>query len=217
MTREGRETGAGRGRVVFALGLICLSVLAISLVGVVTNAGLPDAVTARLYPVAYQEEIRSAAATYGVDPYLLAAVARTESSFDAGATSSAGAVGLMQIMPATADWIVGQDDWKGAARPDLRQPADNAALGAYYLAFLLHKFEGNPAAALAAYNAGDTVVAGWVDQGRAAAGAEAVLTVDDIPFPETRGFVQRVIKFESVYRSQLPHAFSTGATSGDVG
>jgi soluble lytic murein transglycosylase len=199
------------------LGLICASVLAISVVGVLTHAGLPDAVTARLYPLAYREEIRSAGAVYGVDPYLLAAVARTESSFNPDVTSSAGAVGLMQLMPATADWIVSQDDWKGPAQPDLRQPADNAALGAYYLAFLLHKFEGNPAAALAAYNAGDTVVAGWVDRQRAAEGGQATLAVGDIPFPETRGFVQRVVKFESLYRSQLPHAFDAGATSGDVG
>ena len=193
-----------------------MSVVAITLVGVVTRAGLPDAVTARLYPLQYREEIRAAAAAYGVDPYLLAAVARTESSFNPDATSRVGAVGLMQLMPATAAWIVGRDDWKGSAKPDLHRPADNAALGAYYLAFLLKKFAGNRAAALAAYNAGGSVVAGWIDQGRGGGGGSA-LVVDDIPFPETKGFVQRVIKFEAVYRSQLPHAFGTGASGGDLG
>ncbi len=145
----------------------------------------------------YRVEIDRAATRYGVDPFLVAAVIKTESGFDTRAQSHAGAVGLMQLMPATAEWITSRPDWKGAVRPDLRRPQDNIDLGTYYLAYLLHRFEGDRASALAAYNAGTGTVARWLRQSDPDGKG---LARESIPFPETRGFIDRVERFHALYQ-----------------
>ena len=121
------------------------------------------------------ELVRSAARTAGVDPALVAAVARTESNFDATARSPAGAAGLMQLMPATAQAV-------GVENP--YDPAQNVRGGARYLRELLDRFGGDVRRAVAAYNAGPGAVerAGGVP-----------------PFAETRRYVERVM---AAYRAK---------------
>ena len=106
---------------------------------------------------------------YDLDPYLVAAVARTESGWDPEAVSHAGAVGLMQLMPDTAAWITGLESWQGGDDPDLTDPEDSLELGACYLAYLVKYFGGDIRLALAAYNAGpgrgEQVATGWKHQG----------------------------------------------------
>ena len=119
------------------------------------------AVSGKVYPIRYEEEIAAVAEQYDIDPYLLAAVARTESGFDPDAESHAGAVGLMQFLPGTAEWVTGLDGWKGPKNPALKNPQDSLELGACYLAYLLRRFD-DPTAAIAAYNAGPNAVAGWI-------------------------------------------------------
>jgi soluble lytic murein transglycosylase len=140
---------------------------------------------------------------------LVAAVVKAESGFDPEAESRAGAVGLMQLMPATAAWIAARQDWQGASKPDLRDPAQNLDLGTYYLAFLLDRFADVPTA-LAAYNAGQGVVDQWLAARgtEPAGGSPTTLLPADIPFPETRGFVERVERFRGLYRQTYPKAFS---------
>ncbi len=156
----------------------------------------------RIFAIAYQEDIARAARTYDIDPYLVAAVARTESGFDPTAVSSAGAVGVMQLMPETAEWIVGLDRWQGADDPVLTDPRDSIELGACYLAFLSDRFGDDKRAAVAAYNAGQGVVARWV----AEAGGGG-LGLDDIVYPETRTFVERVEDWLRFYQKAHPDAF----------
>jgi len=178
-------------------------------VGALLHDHLPLAVAQQLYPLRYRAEIAQAAGRHNVDPYLVAAVVKAESGFDSRARSDAGALGLMQLMPATADWIAARDDWKGVRRPDLNDPAQNLDLGTYYLAFLLDRF-GDVPTALAAYNAGHGVVEQWLaaEGASPAGGSPTTLLAADIPFPETRGFVDRVERFRELYRQTYPEAFS---------
>lgn len=186
-----------------------LMVLVVSLYVVVDQRTVVPGVSARLYPIHYRESIERMADRYGVDPYLVAAVARAESGFDPNVVSRAGAVGLMQVMPATAAWVVGLDTWQGRADPELTDADDSLELGACYLAFLLKYFAGDRLAAVAAYNAGQGVVGRWV----AAAGADG-FGLADIVFPETRAFVQRVEESLELYRRVHPDIFGRlGATA----
>jgi soluble lytic murein transglycosylase len=159
-------------------------------------------VSARVYPLKYSDEIAAAAEKYDVDPYLIAAVARTESSFNPDAESGVGAVGLMQFLPSTAEWVTTLDAWKGPKAPVLTDPADSLELGACYLSYLLNRFDSRTAA-IAAYNAGPNKVASWVKQ----AGGEDGFGVDDIAYTETKNFVQRVDRWQKLFEKAHPDAF----------
>lgn len=143
------------------------------------------------YPFHYREEISAAAAEQQIDPRLIAAVIQAESGFQEDAVSSEGARGLMQLLPSTAEWIAaktGESDF----HPDkLFEPRYNIAAGSWYLADLLRQFNGNEVIALAAYNGGRGHVQRWLEEG-IWDGSEGGLT--QIPFGETRVFVQRVLK-----------------------
>lgn len=142
-------------------------------------------------PYPYHTIIRHQAEVQQVDPLLVAAVIRAESSFRPEAISSQGAVGLMQVMPSTGAWIFKQTGWTG----DLRQPGMNIAVGVWYLRYLLNHYGGNIPLALAAYNSGPQVVDRWVRQGHF--GAHTPIAA--IPYPETRAFVRRVLWFYRAY------------------
>jgi dephospho-CoA kinase len=208
-----RASGGTHGTVGGGFALACLALVGvavvIAVVGALLHDRMPLAMAEQLYPLRYETEIAGAAARYHVDPYVVAAVVKAESGFDPEAKSAAGAVGLMQLMPATADWIVARADWQGASKPDLHDPTQNLDLGTYYLAFLLDRFNDVPTA-LAAYNAGHGVVEQWLAaRGPApAGGSPTTLLPADIPFPETRGFVKRVERLREIYRQTYPKAFS---------
>lgn len=193
-----------RRRLLLALTVLALTGVIVASLAAWQQDRLPARVAAQLYPLEYQEEIGRAATRYGVDPFLVAAVIKTESGFDARAESQAGAVGLMQLMPATAGWIASRPDWRGPASPDLRRPEDNINLGTYYLAYLLDRFDGDRASALAAYNAGTGTVGRWLRQAEPDGKG---LALESIPFPETRGFIDRVQRFHALYRRIHAGAF----------
>jgi peptidoglycan lytic transglycosylase len=190
------------------LGFVSLAVALVALVAVaalvVTGRLVIPGVSGLLYPVRYQADIAAVADKYGLDPYLVAAVARTESGFDPEARSHAGAVGLMQLLPKTAEWLTGLDGWKGPDNPALTNPQDSLELGACYLAYLQNTLD-SPTAALAAYNAGPTPVRRWVDK----AGGGDAFDVDDIPYPETREFVRRVEHYRDLFRKAHPGEFAS--------
>lgn len=140
--------------------------------------------------------IARSARRYSLSPELLQAVILTESKYNTHAVSSTGAVGVMQLMPDTAEWIAGES---GLPADDLRDPAENIPLGAWYLEFLIHKYDGNLVLALAAYNAGRGNVDEWMEQyGWPPDYAE----VSGIPFPETREFVKAVIESRDQMRAK---------------
>jgi soluble lytic murein transglycosylase len=145
---------------------------------------------ARLYyPYRYRTIIEENAQKYDVDPLLVAAVIHVESKFDPDAVSRKGALGLMQIMPSTARWIapqVGIDDISDEMILDLET---NILLGTWYLANLSKEFDGRVDLVAAAYNGGRGQVARWLSDGTWSGHYE---DRHDIPFPETRQFVQKV-------------------------
>jgi len=149
------------------------------------------------YPLEYWESIERHARFHQIDPLLVAAVMRVESAFDPYAISSKGARGLMQIMPETAVWAaerIGLSDFK---LEQLFDPEVNIAIGVWYLATLRQEFGGEMVIALAAYNGGRGNVARWL---REEAWSGRFETVDDIPFPETRGYVRKVYSAYQWYR-----------------
>jgi soluble lytic murein transglycosylase len=131
--------------------------------------------------------VRAHAHNYHLNPALLAAVIEQESKFDASARSSAGAVGLMQLQPATAEGIAKYTGGSKFVLSDLDNPEINVRYGAWYLHHLMQKY-GNERLALAAYNAGQDNVDRW----RAAG--------EGIQFSETREYVDRVERLKDIYR-----------------
>ena len=151
-------------------------------------------------PLHDQGIIRTQAAANHLPPALVAAVIDAETKFDAR-TSPAGAEGLMQIEPQTAEYLAHLSGGVTFKVADLWQPQVNIAYGAYYLRYLLNEFGGRQWLALAAYNAGETNVDQWMAAARA---SHRPLTVATIPFPETRAYVEHVLAAEKDYRATYP-------------
>jgi soluble lytic murein transglycosylase len=178
-----------------------LVVVAVVLAGVlaaaVTGLGpLGEAVREITLPLKHEDIIRQQAEDKDLDPALIAAVIYEESRFR-DQTSHAGARGLMQITPDTADFIARHSGGELFEQSDRATPQRNIAYGAYFLRYLLDHYAGNEGAALAAYNAGITNVDGWVDQ---AGGIDSFDAASDVPFPETRAYVENVLDSRGDYR-----------------
>ncbi len=157
---------------------------------------LPPEVMRVLYPLDYWPVLEGGAAKHGLDKYLVAALAAQESTFDAQIRSSAGAVGLMQIMPATGRGFARRMGIKPFSTGRLTDPSVNAAIGTQYLADLVAQFGGAPYA-LAAYNAGEHRVVRWRAE---RPGLPEDEWIDDIPFPETQNYVKRILGTAEDYR-----------------
>src|SRR5436309_5235681 len=151
-------------------------------------------------PLQHQDIIRQQAADKHLDPALVAAVIYAETKFDPR-PSSAGAQGLMQIMPATAEFLAHRSGATTFTVADLATPDVNIAYGSYYLRYLLDEYHGSEMLALAAYNGGEANVNRWLATAR---GRGLALTVSDIPFPQTRAYVERVIGAQRDYRRTYP-------------
>ncbi|MDQ6778151.1 MAG: lytic transglycosylase domain-containing protein [Actinomycetota bacterium] len=151
-------------------------------------------------PLAHEDIIVQQAHEKGLDPALIAAVIYAETKFDAR-TSSAGAQGLMQILPATAEFLARRSGATTFRVADLDSPQVNIAYGSYYLRYLLNSYGGNKMLALAAYNGGQTNVDEWIARARAQGHA---LTVNEIPFPQTRAYVEKVLSAQQRYRHTYP-------------
>jgi soluble lytic murein transglycosylase len=155
-----------------------------------------EAVREITLPLHHDDIIRQQAADKNLDPALIAAVIYEESRFR-DQTSHAGARGLMQITPDTARFIARDSGGTAFTERDLATPQINISYGAYYLRYLLRQYDGNETLAVAAYNAGETNVNRWVER---AGGIEGFDAVDDIPFPETRHYVENVEDRKREYR-----------------
>ena len=177
---------AVRRRVV--AGLVVAGVLAVA--GLALYPTLHHAVKEITLPLRHEDIIRQQAARKHLDPALIAAVIYAESKFNAR-DSATGAKGLMQIQPDTARFIARRSGGAQFQVADLAQPQVNIAYGSYYLRYLLDRYDGNATLAVAAYNGGETNVDKWIGAaGRGRTGFRA----QDIPFMETRAYVQRVMR-----------------------
>ncbi len=148
-------------------------------------------------PLQYAAIIRQQAGEKHLDPALVAAVIYAETRFNPR-TSPAGALGLMQIEPATAKFLAHQSGGTAFTVADLGTPQVNIAYGSYYLRYLLNLYDGNVVMALAAYNAGETNVDHWVARVKA---AHRQFRVADIPIAPTQSYVLEVLNKQRAYRS----------------
>jgi soluble lytic murein transglycosylase len=177
--------------------LLAVLLVAFAVVGVVVLMPLARKAANEFgLPLQYQSVIRQQAAEKRLDPALIAAVIYAETKFDPR-TSSAGALGLMQILPQTAEFLAHRTGAKTFTTADLSTPQVNIAYGSYYLRFLLDQYGGSTVLALAAYNGGEANVDSWLAAARAHGKR---FTSADIRFPETRAYVDRVLKAQRDYR-----------------
>ncbi|HWX45695.1 MAG TPA: lytic transglycosylase domain-containing protein [Solirubrobacteraceae bacterium] len=191
-TRMHRPRG-GRGRALRTLVGLAVAVGLIALIA----PRLEHAVHELALPLRDASVIRQQAAEKHLDPALIAGVIYAETKFDPR-PSAAGAQGLMQILPSTAEYLAHLSGGVSFQTGDLATPAINIAYGSYYLRYLIDHYEGNETLAVAAYNAGMGNVDEWVASARAQG---KQLTVAAIPFPETREYVRRVLGAEGDYRA----------------
>jgi soluble lytic murein transglycosylase len=146
-------------------------------------------------PLRHEDIIRQQAHAKHLDPALVAAIIYQETKFRPR-TSRAGAEGLMQILPSTARFIARRSGGTAFVPSDLGTPQVNISYGSYYLRYLFDRYGGSKTLAVAAYNAGETNVDGWVRR----AGGASRFKPADIPFPETREYVASVKRHQRDYR-----------------
>jgi soluble lytic murein transglycosylase len=149
----------------------------------------PDWYLRARYPLEYEQLVKANARNRDLDPALVAAVIYAESRFDPNVRSVAGAVGLMQILPDTAEFIARKTGGEDFVTADLRDPEINVRYGTWLLAYLRDYYDGDVAAALAAYHAGPGNVDEWRRHGRG------------IAFPETKAYLREVERVRRVYES----------------
>ena len=179
-----------RRRLVIGAGVVVVAIVAIMLLGL--PGELDHALQELTLPLRHEDVIRQQSREKGIDAALIAAVIYSESKFS-DRTSSAGARGLMQITPETAQDVERHSGGTTFKLGDLSNPEINIRYGTYRLRELLDRYDGDVVAALAAYNAGPTNVDNW-------GGSE--LTVESIPFPETRAYVEEVLDKQRAYRDK---------------
>ncbi|HEX7244485.1 MAG TPA: lytic transglycosylase domain-containing protein [Solirubrobacterales bacterium] len=175
-----------------ALGAAALAV--ILAIGLLLRGTIDKAIQELTLPLKHEDVIRQQAREKGVDAALIAAVIYSESKFSES-TSSAGARGLMQITRDAANDIERHSGGTTFRFGDLSDPEINIRYGTFLLRELLDRYGGDEAAALAAYNAGPGNADKW-------GGSD--LTVEEIPFPETRAYVEEVLEKQREYREEYP-------------
>ena len=176
--------------------LFIAAVLGLGLAVLVARAPVERGIREITLPLRHEDVIRQQAQEKGLDPALIAAVIFQESKFE-DRTSSAGALGMMQLLPDTAHFIATKTGGVRFTTSDLSTPQINIAYGSWYLRYMIDRYGGNKTLAIAAYNAGEHNVDNWVAR---AGGPQNFDASRDIPFPETRGYVASVLDHEKQYR-----------------
>lgn len=182
--RRKKNKTYARRRALFVIVLVLLVAL--------LNA---DSIWRFFYPLPYYDLTLKYATAHNQDPYLLSAMMKAESSFQPRAVSEKGARGLMQIMPGTGQAVAGQLGYSDFNADLLFIPEININIGACYLAGLENEFNGNVTLMLAAYNGGIGNVMEWI----AADKSGGINEIDQIPFPETRHYIKKVLKYQEIY------------------
>ena len=192
-------------------------------ISTVAAAGAFDDLQIR-YPLPWREEFEQHAGTAGIPGSWAYGVARSESLFMRDIRSSAGAVGVMQLMPETGRLTARELKLPYAGLATLTESSSNIRLGTWYLGKMYSRFDGNRVLATAAYNAGPHRVDQWLpDSGS----LDARIWIENIPFNETRGYVRRVLTDEAIFHwritgqqrrisDELPHVVAAGSQAGSV-
>jgi soluble lytic murein transglycosylase len=193
--RATRRTQVRRRRLAGIVMLLGVGAIALGIAGIAGLGPLGEAVREITLPLRHEDIIRQQAADKEVDAALIAAVIYEESKFR-DQTSHAGARGLMQITPGTADYIAAKSGGTAFEQGDLASPQINIAYGAWYLDYLDDKYDGHEIASVAAYNAGEGTVDEWIST----AGGLETFDEGDIQFSETREYVDGVLDHRRAYR-----------------
>jgi soluble lytic murein transglycosylase len=189
------------------MGLLLVALIGLGAYALANGFGpVDDAVRGIVLPLDHEDIIREQARAKNLDPALIAAVIYEESRFR-DQTSAAGAEGLMQITPQTARFIARKSGGSAFVLRDLATPEVNIAYGSWYLRYLRGLYNGDQVLALAAYNAGEQNVDGWVAD---AGGIESFDHTADIPFKETRDYVAGVIEHRRLYRQHYRRELGIG-------
>lgn len=195
--RPDRRTVVRRRRGWATLALLLVFAGALGVAWYQVHQAMPAWYARMWYPIDYEEVITREARRNDLDPALVAAVIYTESGFVPDSRSSQGAVGLMQVLPSTAEFVATHPGRPSPAPEQIDRPEVNIAYGTRYLRYLIDGHDSIPLA-LAAYNGGEANVDRWLDD--AAAQGRELRVPEDIPFTETRGFVARVQAAQEIYR-----------------
>ncbi|MBR4030349.1 MAG: lytic transglycosylase domain-containing protein [Clostridia bacterium] len=145
-----------------------------------------------IFPANYMEEIKEFSQKNGLEPSLVLAQIKAESGFNHNAKSKKGALGLMQVMPETGTWCAKKLNISDFEENSLFIPKINIEIGCWYLSYLLSKTDSIEWA-LASYNAGLSNVQKWKESG--------IHTIEDIPFPETKTYVKKVLGYKKIYEN----------------
>lgn len=192
----GRRRHRRRGGRTVLVVLVLISVLVA--MGFAVHQSMPAWYARAWYPLEFDALIQRHAERNALDPALLAAVIWRESGYDPAARSATGAVGLTQVLPSTARFIESQTDPPPGRAVDLGDPEVNIAFGAWYLHYLMDTQNGSVPEALAAYNGGPENLRRW--KAAALAREEEFRIPEDIPFAETRAYVEDVTEARGIYR-----------------
>ena len=151
-----------------------------------------------IYPLLYREELLAASEEFSIDPCMLAALVYVESSYQADAVSPVGAIGLMQIMPETGQWLSGKIELEGDYTVDrLYDPAVNLRLGCWYLDYLYTRYDGQWQEALTAYIAGQGQVDKWLKDPALSADGKHL---DVIPGQDVKEYAAKVMRIHESYQ-----------------
>ncbi len=168
-------------------------------ISAVAGLGNYDDLTIR-YPLPWQEHFESFSSAASISPTWAYGVARSESLFMRDVRSSAGAIGLMQLMPATGRAVAREIRLPYSGLATLTDPESNIRLGTSYLGQMAERFNGNPVLATAAYNAGPHRVDRWLPE---SGDEDARIWIENIPFNETRSYVKRVLSAQAIFHWRM--------------
>ncbi len=166
-----------------------LAIIIVVICGVLAGAFL------YCFPLKYRAEILHFSEQYGLSPILVASVINAESRFNPTAKSQKGAIGLMQVLPATAEEIAQKINIPNFSAEDLLVPEINIQIGTYYLAQLITQF-GDEKTGLCAYNSGPKTVSNWLKN---SAYSTDGATLTQIPYPETKKYTQKIASYQKFY------------------
>ncbi len=174
------------------LVLICLALIVFLFV----NFFNTDLFYKNRYPLVHKEIVEEYCGLYDVDEYLVQSIIRAESFYDEKAVSPKGAMGLMQIMPETGEWIAEKLNLETFRKEDLFDCEKNIMMGVWYISYLSDRFDGDLNNVIAAYNAGPTNVSKWLSQTDL---SEDGKNLTDIPFEETKKYQETVNSAYEMY------------------
>ena len=201
-TRQKKKSGAA-GIIIALVVVVLIAVIVLIFVSDSSYKGVKGKVYSVVYPQKYEIQVSKYAKEFHVEEPLVYAVIRTESNFQQDVESHAGAIGLMQLMPETFDWLQEKLEGEVIYTTDaLNDPDVNIRYGTYLLSYLLEQYDNNQETAIAAYNAGTSAVDEWLSDSSCSPDGK---TLTQIPYEETSEYVARVTnayeKYKLIYYS----------------